>query len=92
MNDNIDYEIPDTEKYRLLILCSSVLNEKEFFKIKTGNKGFDYFKNGLKNSTKFRIDKRKEIETIINKLVKLEGLKEIIKSIEKLITLDSFYS
>ncbi|MGJ8743815.1 hypothetical protein [Polaribacter sp.] len=92
LNDSLGKDIPITEKYRLLILCSSVLKEEDFSKIKTGYKTFDYFKLGTNKTQKFKGDKRIAIENIIDKLKKLNGLKEIINSIKILKNRDSFYS
>jgi hypothetical protein len=92
LNDISSKDIPLTEKYRLLILCSSVLKEEDFSKIKTGYKTFDYFKLGINKTQKFNGDKRILIENIIDKLKKLSGLNELINSIKKLKNQDSFYS
>tara|TARA_R110002074_G_scaffold195789_8_gene362333 strand:+ start:1150 stop:2028 length:879 start_codon:yes stop_codon:yes gene_type:complete len=92
LKDSTTKKIPLTEKYRLLILCSSVLKEEDFFKIKTGFKTFDYFKHGINKTRKFKGEKRIMIENIINKLEKLDGLKEVINSINILKNQDSFYS
>lgn len=83
--------VPLTEKYRLLILCSSVLNEEDFFNVKSGYKPFDYFKLGVSKSMKFKGDKRIKIDNIINKLNTLTGLKESIKSIKRLRNDKDFY-
>ena len=89
---HLNKEIPTTEKYRLLILCSSVLKEEHFYDIKTGYKSFDYFKLGINKTNKFKVDKRKAIENIINKLKALNGLNEVINVIQNLKNQDSFYS
>lgn len=89
---HLDKEIPITEKYRLLILCSSVLKEEHFYEIKTGYKSFDYFKLGINKTDKYKGDKRIAIENIIYKLEELNGLKEVINSIKNLKNQESFYS
>jgi hypothetical protein len=91
LNDNLGKGIPTTEKYRLLILCSSVLKEEDFFEIKTGYKNFDYFKLGINKTQKFIGDKRILIESIIDKLEKLNHLNEVINSIKILKNQDNFY-
>lgn len=83
--------VPLTEKYRLLILCSSTLKEEDFFNIKTGYKPFDYFKSGINKSSKFKGDKRLILENIIFKLEELSRLKEIVNSIKILKRKDNFY-
>jgi hypothetical protein len=92
LNDSLSEGIPKTEKYRLLILCSSVLKEEDFYKIKTGYKSFDYFKFGVNKGQKFKGDKRIMMENIIEKLKKLNGLNEIINLINILKMRESFYS
>lgn len=92
LDDSSRNDIPLTEKYRLLILCSSVLKEEDFSEIKTGYTAFDYFKLGVKKGQQFKGDKRIRIEHIIDKLEKLSGLGKIINSIKKLKNQDSFYS
>ncbi len=91
LNDKVFNSIPNTEKYRLLLLCSSVLKEEDYYKVKTGYKAFDYFKLGVNKSQKFRGDKRKMIEDLIIKLEKLTYLKEVVISIKKLKLKDNFY-
>lgn len=81
-NDKIK-GIPPTEYYRILALCSSSIEEEDFYKAHTNNTKFMYFSSGV-NATKKRFsgDKRLIIENIINKIQKLPKISKFLKSLD----------
>lgn len=81
INEN-KFEIPPTEKFRLLILCSDIFDENNFFNINTNNTDYEYFRQGINKAGKNLIKKREILQDIISQLERIETLNIIVKSVK----------
>jgi hypothetical protein len=75
--------IPDTESFRLLILCSDVFNEDDFFDINTNNTDYEYFRKGIYQTEKNFMKRKNFLQNIIDELEKVENLNNIRKLVKK---------
>jgi hypothetical protein len=75
-------EIPPTEYFRILALCSDIIEEKDFYRISNNNTKYRYFSLGVNASEKkFSGDKRIMIENIIKKIEKLPKISKFVKAL-----------
>jgi hypothetical protein len=82
-NVNNESNIPPTEYFRILSLCSSGLEEKDFYEANTNKTKFNYFRKGVNVSGKFIIEKKKMIDKIIDKLHDLDNITNVISALKK---------